>query len=46
MHRRTYERLLAEHEAFVGVSLAGMASKLGLLRCRLEDIEAAASSLR
>jgi hypothetical protein len=39
MHWRTYERLLARHDNFVGVSLAGMAKKLGLLRGRLEDIE-------
>ena len=41
MHWRTYERLLAQHDDFVGVSLASMARKLGLLRGRLEDIEAA-----
>lgn len=41
MHRRTYERLLAEHEAFVGVSLAGMARRLGILRGRLEGIDTA-----
>lgn len=46
MHRRTYERLLAQHDEFVGVSLAGMAKKLGLLRCQLEDIEDAAASWR
>lgn len=40
MHVHTYERLLARHEAFVGVSLAGMARKLGLLRGRLEGIDA------
>jgi hypothetical protein len=40
MHRRTYERLLAEHEAFVGRSLAGMARKLGILRGKLESIDA------
>lgn len=31
MHWRTYERLLAEHDAFVSVSLAGMARRLGLM---------------
>ena len=46
MHSRAYERLLAQHDNFVGASLAGMARKLGLLRGRLEDIEAAASSWR
>ena len=46
MHWRTYERLLAQHDDFVGVSLAGMARKLGLLQGQLEDIEAAASSWR
>lgn len=46
MQWRTYERLQARHEAFVGVSLAGMARKLGLLREKLEDIEAAVSSQR
>ena len=46
MHWRTYERLLAQHDEFVGVSLAGMARKLGLLRCQLEDIEDAAASRR
>lgn len=46
MHWRTYERLLAQHDTFVGVSLAGMAKKLGLLRGRLEDIEDAASAWR
>ena len=39
MHWRTYERLHARHEAFIGFSLAGMAKKLGLLRGRLEDFE-------
>ena len=46
MHWRTYERLLAQHDDFVGVSLAGMARKLGLLRGQLEVIEAAAASWR
>lgn len=41
MHWRTYERLLAAHETFVGTSLTGMAKKLGILRGRLEDIDAA-----
>lgn len=46
MHWRSYERLLAQHDHFVGASLAGIARKLGLLRGQLEDIEAAASSWR
>ena len=46
MHWRTCEQLLAQHDNFVGVSLAGMARKLGLLRGQLEDIEAAASAWR
>jgi hypothetical protein len=46
MHWRTYERLLAQHDGFVSASLAGMARRLGLLRGRLEDIEAATSSRR
>ncbi len=46
MHWHTYQRLLAQHDAFVSVSLAGMAKKLGLLRGQLEGIEAAASSWR
>ena len=37
---------VAQHDDFVGVSLAGMARKLGLLRGQFEDIEAAASSWR
>ena len=44
MHWRTYARLLAQHDDFVGVSLAGMARKLGLLRGQFEAIEAVASS--
>ena len=35
MHWRTFERLTAEHDAFVGVSLAGMAARLGLIKRRL-----------
>jgi len=41
MHSRTYWQLQARHEAFVGMSLAGMARKLGIVRGRLEDIDAA-----
>jgi len=32
MHWRTFERLTAEHDAFVDVSMAGMRDRLGLLR--------------
>ena len=39
MHQRTFERLLARHDAFVGESLAGMAKKLGLLRGQLEGVD-------
>jgi hypothetical protein len=38
MHWRTFGRLTAEHDAFVGVSLAGMAARLGLIRRRLDGI--------
>ncbi len=37
MHQRTYQRLLARHAAFVNVSLAGLAMKLGFLRGRGGD---------
>ena len=46
MHQSTYMRLLAQHDAFVGLSLAGMAKKLGLLRAGLECIETDAASWR
>jgi len=46
MHLRTYERLLVRHDAFVGVSLASMARKLGSLQGQLEVIEADSSSWR
>lgn len=36
MHWRTFERLRAEHDAFVSVSLAAMAKRLGLFENRLE----------
>jgi len=36
MHWRTFERLRAEHDAFVSASLAGMAQRLGLVENRLE----------
>jgi hypothetical protein len=41
MHWRTFERLTAEHDAFVGVSLAGMAARLGLIERRLDGMGAA-----
>lgn len=41
MHWRTFERLTAEHDAFVGVSLAGMAARLGLIGRRLDGVGAA-----
>lgn len=40
MHWRTFERLEARHDAFVGASLAGMAKRLGLLGRQLDDIQA------
>jgi hypothetical protein len=41
MHWRTFERLTVEHDAFVGVSLAGMAARLGLIEGRLDSAGAA-----
>ena len=40
MHWRTYKRLTAEHEAFVGLSLAGMAARLGLMKRQLAGLGA------
>ena len=40
MHKLTYERPRAQHDAFVGVSLAGMVKKLGLRIDQLDDIDA------
>lgn len=37
MHWNTFERLTAQHDAFVQLSLAGMASRLKLLRKSLDD---------
>jgi len=37
MHWSTFERLTAQHDAFVQVSLAGMAAKLNLLGESLND---------
>ena len=41
MHWRTFERLTAEHDAFVGVSLARMAARLGLIGRQLDGVDAA-----
>jgi hypothetical protein len=38
MHWRTFEQLKVEHDAFVGVSLAGMAERLGLMNRRLTEL--------
>ncbi len=35
---RTFERLTAEHDAFVGVSLARMAERFGLMDRRLAGL--------
>lgn len=40
MHRRTFHLLKSRHDAFVGVSLAGLAKRLGLIRHGLDEIEA------
>lgn len=40
MHWRTFARLRAKHDAYVGVSLAGMAKRLGLINQQLDDIRA------
>ena len=37
MHWNTFERLTAQHDAFVQVSLAGMAARLNLLGESLDD---------
>ena len=41
MHWRTFNRLIAQHEAFVHATVAGHARRLGIQGSRLEDIEAA-----
>ena len=46
MHWRTYERLVVEHDAFVSVSLAGIAKKLGLMRAGLAEVEAESATWR
>lgn len=38
MHWRTFKRLKAEHDAFVGISLAGMGEWLGLMERQLADL--------
>ena len=38
MHWRTYERLKATHDAYVNVSLGGMAQRFGLVNCPLDDL--------
>lgn len=38
MHWRTYERLKAEHDAYVGISLAGMAKQFGMIKESLGGI--------
>lgn len=38
-HWNTFERLTAQHDAFVQVSLAGMAARLNLLGESLDDWE-------
>ncbi len=40
MHWRTFERLEARHDAFVAISLAGMAKRLGRLGQQLNNIRA------
>ncbi len=40
MHWRTFERLEARHDAYVGVSLAWISKRLGLLNRQLDDIRA------
>jgi len=39
MHWRTFERLQREHDAHVAAALAGMATRLGLLRGRLGQLD-------
>ncbi len=45
MHWRTFERLRAEHDAFVSASLAGMAERLGEVTRRLDGLESDACRL-
>lgn len=39
MHRRTYQRLVAQHDAHVEASLVGMARRLGLVGRGLDGID-------
>ena len=39
MHRRSFERLVAQHDAWVAMSVACMAARLGLNRQQLEDLD-------
>jgi len=36
MHWKTYQKLIAKHDAFVDVSLVGIAKRLGILKNLLE----------
>jgi hypothetical protein len=38
MHWRTFERLKAEHDAFVGVALTGIVKQMGLMDRRLASL--------
>ena len=39
MHWLTYERLVIEHDRWVAMSIAGMATRLGLNRRQIEDLD-------
>lgn len=39
MHRKTFDRLKAEHDALVDGALAGMAKQLGLLNRRFDGLQ-------
>jgi hypothetical protein len=41
MHRQTFERLQASHDAYVNAALVGMSKKLGLQQGRLCENDAA-----
>lgn len=45
MHWRTFQRLQAEHNAFVAASLAGIAQKFGLVNRRLDGLGLALEDL-
>jgi len=40
MHQSTFERLVTEHDAFLAVTLGGMARRLGLIDKLLGDARA------